>query len=729
MALSSSGTDTQSASYLYSTLIGSTNAPRNADDTARFSVRESVLQAGVNFTCLRGFLPKNTNLEASAGNDLDFDVRFSLIKSPSPIGDLGGDTVLELTSLTTSSSINDRTSAPLSRCSSCSTLYGSTCPLLEDGSLQNEKKKHSLRPTTPGQNVTTTNTDNFLTESDLQYTTLFTFIERSIDLINYQLDKKNDSVTVPLDHYADMSDSLKYIGADRKEMSREDLEDITCFCDKALTQVRQLKDCLLVNFMQLDSILEAYGRAYHEDRQMVAEFRALKRQFMHKLIGQLEQCQKSVQEHNKYLEARLSVVNWNNLINTQHQCSTLFCVVHFIVFLLGMGTLAWYTGYKDRYVGLFYLYRGPMFVTLYFYLYGINLMVWATAKIRYIDIFCFSSVEETPTPYVIFKIAGILSLTFAIFVSMLMITVELENVKTEKSETEIPERILPLLLWIIVAFVLFNPFKWLIHKGRWGVIKVTMRILLAPFFKVRFGDFWFAVQLNSIIVILLDLEFMLCFYSYVWPFDKNEDGKECNRNSYLVRPIISCLPAFLRLLQCLRCYYDTRHYPHLINAGKYLTTFPVVILFALYAADNESLTKRLGEEIRKNPYLAAWIASSFINATCKFIWDVYMDWGLLRSKNLLRPKLGYAWKSFYYLAIIEDFILRFAWPLKISLGLHLQAQDNLFYTFLAGLEIFHRFVWNFYRVEFEHVKAISQLPSNEGSDDDEYDANDNISSL
>ena len=73
-------------------------------------------------------------------------------------------------------------------------------------------------------------------------------------------------------------------------MSREDLEDTACFCDKAFTQVRQLKDCLLVNFMQLDSILEAYGRAYHEDRQMVAEFRALKRQFMHKLIGQLEQC-------------------------------------------------------------------------------------------------------------------------------------------------------------------------------------------------------------------------------------------------------------------------------------------------------------------------------------------------------------------------------------------------------------------------------------------------------
>ena len=106
-----------------------------------------------------------------------------------------------------------------------------------------------------------------------------------------------------------------------------------------------------------------------------------------------------------------------------------------------------------------------------------------------------------------------------------------------------------------------------------------------------------------------------------------------------------------------------------------------------------------------------------------------MDWGLLRSKNLLHPKLGYTWKSLYYLAIVEDFILHFAWSLKLSLGLHLQAQDNLFYTVLAGLEIFRRFVWNIYRVEYEHVKTIGQLPSTENSGNYESDVNNNTSLL
>jgi hypothetical protein len=53
------------------------------------------------------------------------------------------------------------------------------------------------------------------------------------------------------------------------------------------------------------------------------------------------------------------------------------------------------------------------------------------------------------------------------------------------------------------------------------------------------------------------------------------------------------------------------------------------------------------------------IASSY-----SYAWDIYMDWGLLRSKNPktygLREKLNYpVW--FYYYAIVSDFLLRFFW--------------------------------------------------------------------
>ncbi|MEQ2263939.1 Xenotropic and polytropic retrovirus receptor 1, partial [Xenotaenia resolanae] len=58
----------------------------------------------------------------------------------------------------------------------------------------------------------------------------------------------------------------------------------------------------------------------------------------------------------------------------------------------------------------------------------------------------------------------------------------------------------------------------------------------------------------------------------------------CHSYWYGLRAIIQCLPAWLRFIQCLRRYRDTkRAFPHLVNAGKYSTTFFVVTFAALYA--------------------------------------------------------------------------------------------------------------------------------------------------
>ena len=58
----------------------------------------------------------------------------------------------------------------------------------------------------------------------------------------------------------------------------------------------------------------------------------------------------------------------------------------------------------------------------------------------------------------------------------------------------------------------------------------------------------------------------------------------CHSYSYGLRAIIQCLPAWFRFVQCLRRYRDTkRAFPHLVNAGKYSTTFFVVTFAALYS--------------------------------------------------------------------------------------------------------------------------------------------------
>ena len=644
---------------------------RTPESTAQSSLEVSaLLQAGVSLTRLREFLPGQPSefrpSLSSTSVQLQVDNVENVSKSPSNF-----------------SSTNGRSN------------FGRTaCSIMPDSAHYAMQKLECSHDS---------HSNNFLVECDLQLNTLFTFIQTNIESIQCQLDKRNDLVIESMDSYVHDHPITSSI-QDEAPITREGLRENVSCCDRALDQIQQLKNCMMVNLSQLHDIVESYDQAYPQEKNLVAKFMAAKQDTVYKLTEKLEQHWVDVKAYKEYLEARLTVVGWKDLMKPQYKQFTLFALAHFIIFLLAIAALAWFAGYRDRYIGLFYLYRGPMFITLYFYFYSLNLVGWATANIRYIDIFGFSSAQETPTPHVVFNIAGILGLTFTIFVSALIFTVQLEN-------SEIPERILPMILWIITAVVLINPFKWLIRKGRWGILKLTIRILLAPFYPVTFGDFWFADQLNSIIIIFLDFEFMLCFYFFVWPLDKNEDGAVCNGNNYIVRPVISCLPAFWRLMQCLRCYYDTRRYPYLINAGKYFTTFPVVILFSLFAINRQSLTDSLHFK-SEGALLLVWVVSSIINAVYTFIWDVYMDWGLFRSRNLLRSKLSYQWKSLYYLAIFVDLILRFAWSFKISLGLQLEAQVNLMYTLLAGLEIFRRFVWNFFRVEFEHVQIISQLKEN-----------------
>lgn len=49
------------------------------------------------------------------------------------------------------------------------------------------------------------------------------------------------------------------------------------------------------------------------------------------------------------------------------------------------------------------------------------------------------------------------------------------------------------------------------------------RVVTAPFHRVGFADFWLADQLNSLVVVLMDLEYMICFYSFEMDW-KQHDG-------------------------------------------------------------------------------------------------------------------------------------------------------------------------------------------------------------
>lgn len=120
------------------------------------------------------------------------------------------------------------------------------------------------------------------------------------------------------------------------------------------------------------------------------------------------------------------------------------------------------------------------------------------------------------------------------------------------------------------------------------------------------------------------------------------DTSQCMESNFTIRPIVNCLPAWFRFAQCLRRYRDSKEaFPHLVNAGKYATTFLVVIFATLRAYHQHSYATTFD-----NPYTILWLLSQALSSTYAYTWDIKMDWGLFDrnagENKFLREEVVYS---------------------------------------------------------------------------------------
>ncbi|CAL1539547.1 unnamed protein product [Lymnaea stagnalis] len=347
-----------------------------------------------------------------------------------------------------------------------------------------------------------------------------------------------------------------------------------------------------------------------------------------------------------------------------------------------------------------HMYRGSFLVIFDLFLLGVNTYGWRSSGVNHVLIF-----EIDPRNHLthaqLLELASFLGVIWALSVLSYLYS----------EFFGIPPMAMPLAFTTFLIIALVNPFKFFYYRARMWLLRILFRIFTAPFHHVGFADFWLADQLNSLVTVLLDLEYLICYYAFEveWLGDKRQSV--CNKNIYGVIAIISCLPAWFRFAQCLRRYRDTKLvFPHIVNAGKYSTTFFVVLFSTLYKIHVELY----GEHYRQtSTFFYLWIVAAVVSSCYTYTWDIKMDWGLM-DKNagdnrFLREEVVYAYKAYYYFAMLEDFVLRFLWTLTVSVGEGLFYNSTVLKTLFACLEVFRRFVWNFFRLENEHLNNCGQF--------------------
>nr|XP_043632588.1 phosphate transporter PHO1 homolog 9-like [Erigeron canadensis] len=351
---------------------------------------------------------------------------------------------------------------------------------------------------------------------------------------------------------------------------------------------------------------------------------------------------------------------------------------------------------RDQYMtNIFPLYSLFAYIVLHMLMYAGNVYYWKRYRVNYSFIFGFNQNTELGYKEILLLSSALSVLTLAAVLSNL----EMEMDKRTQSFQALTE-LVPLGLVIVILSIMFCPFNIIYRSNRFFLIVYLWHCVCAPLYKVAFPDFFLGDQLTSQVQLFRTLEFYVCYYGWG---DFKRRTNTCNQSDIYKTLFIfvAVVPYWFRFLQCLRQVCESKDYGQGMNGLKYLSTIVAVITRTIYV-QRRGMTMRI---------VAA--TSSGIATIYNTYWDMVKDWGLLckDSKNpWLRDRLILPNKSVYFVAMVLNVILRLAW-MQTVLDFHEAPwlHRSMVIFVVACLEIIRRGIWNFFRLENEHLNNVGKF--------------------
>ncbi|KAF2534150.1 hypothetical protein F2Q70_00031755 [Brassica cretica] len=337
-------------------------------------------------------------------------------------------------------------------------------------------------------------------------------------------------------------------------------------------------------------------------------------------------------------------------------------------------------GYKDYMNSVFPLYSLFGFIVLHMTMYAIDIYYWKRYRVNYAFIFGFKQGTELDYRQVLF--VGFSIGAFALLCVLGNLDMQADpRTKSYQALTEL----LPLFLLGALLLVLVLPFNILYRSSRFFFLTCLFHFLAAPLYNVTLPDFFLGDQLTSQVQALRSIQFYICHY--VWG-DFKQRQNTCGRSEVynIFIYVVAVIPYLSRLLQ-------ERSLEQGYNGVKYFLTILAVCLRTAYGFDKNKNHKFILKVL-------AGSASVLAAVFCTY-WDFVYDWGLLNrtSKNRwLRDKLLVPHKRVYFIAMILNVVLRFAW-LQTVLDFEIKfLHTQTVLVVVACLEIIRRGIWNFFRL-------------------------------
>ncbi|XP_058777329.1 phosphate transporter PHO1 homolog 10-like isoform X2 [Vicia villosa] len=340
---------------------------------------------------------------------------------------------------------------------------------------------------------------------------------------------------------------------------------------------------------------------------------------------------------------------------------------------------------------IFPLYSLFGYITLHMLMYAANTYFWRRYRINYQFLFGIRPGTELDHKDVFLLTTG----HAVIAVLCFLINLQLEMNQKDRSYKTATE-LVPLSLIVLVILITFCPFNIIYRSSRFFFIRCLLRCICAPFFPVSLSDFFLADQLTSQFQSFRSFVLYICYYGLG---EHSRRQNKCRSHGiYNIQYFMAgIIPYWFRLAQCMRQLYDERNLDHAINGSKYLSTIVAMVIRTVFETKKGVTWKVLA------------LISSGVAILINTYWDIVKDWSLLQrhSKNrYLRDKLIVSHKSVYYLAMVVNVVLRLSW-MQLVLELDWRPLHKVaIITFISCLEIIRRGIWNFFRLENEHLNNV-----------------------
>ncbi|ODQ65446.1 EXS-domain-containing protein [Nadsonia fulvescens var. elongata DSM 6958] len=339
--------------------------------------------------------------------------------------------------------------------------------------------------------------------------------------------------------------------------------------------------------------------------------------------------------------------------------------------------------------------------------WGLNLHICSLMKIDIETLFRYKRRENHSIYYSIYRFSFILTALYSCCLCFFWYSINHNrfNYLEPYSLTKNLD-IIPWLTFIGFFAIIFYPGLELHGRGRRVITQVLGRVLVGSLDKEnRLADVIMADILTSYSKVLVDMGIMGCMLFNRMTCVALPD-RSCGKTFFV--PLITMVPFLIRLRQCSIDYSRDPRSFHVFNGLKYFTSIIVIFLSAIQRnpdGEGGKLTNTL------------WTISIFINSLYSFFWDVSCDWNLsllislITEKRItykgLRKTLIYKPVILYYIAIALDLCLRLTWSLKLSSHWYHITDFEAGVFMLEIMEVGRRWVWIFFKIESEWIKALT----------------------